>query len=1074
MSSGSLRELARALGQALSPAIPPYPLPSDVHDTIQAYLDRHPHVVDHDSQRLQDELLAVYRRCVAGDERKHATFLAVLRPLVPAIAGPDRLLEWWTLLLRPTMESLGQHKGVVSDARELLLSVLVFDDDDDPTGERARVSAIFTDKLLDVYLDQTRIRSVADADSPAADSQSASFIAGHLESVLVAFGRRRPRNLLVAIDGLVVRSEHRVQALSLLCTFVRHQPPHLYEVLKTPLLDHLLQCLMIDTSTTVVALALTTLLMFLPHVPSSLVPYLPRLFAVYARLVCWERPLPSPTDDEPLLERADPDKAAASPASEPGLYADPAWDTLHRSPDAADAAAPDLTHYFTFLYGLYPLNLASFIRKPAKYLRDAHFPVADELALDQRAIHHRTEPFRHLHLLHPNFYTTTVDNELADTSRFLESEPADVVAECMGLCAAPPVALNDPGPPPSGKLPVIPESHVATEDIPPQTLLAPDDGSTLANGDDGSPVGRGAPVSWRNTQSTAMSSNFPEPPRLSRKTSQHTPPRSNGAHSRLPSPARTSEHAQDSPTLPAHLVPSSSDTNLKDMLQAQESLRTTVQQSHPNDSSHSLSAHDTPSPRLEAYIQSLSSTSASRSPAPRLKPTGPLPNVAFLQREILLLKNDLNFERYLKQQHLSHIGQLQRKYIREATVEAETQKLINSNRALRLKQEESKKTLAMLRKETLASKGHAKRWEGELHQKARALREDQRRWTAEEDGLRRELRDAREEADRLRGLVVASEARELTSRQKMQSVELNLDELDRLRAEVEALNAQLREYEAREEEFEFGRQNEEIARTQLETLRMKLKARDADREKMKRGYEQRIDELEARVTPPKGGLAPANPQAFQSMLDSALASSQARFAQLKKVYNHLLTRYAELEMRYMELQATHEPDGSFTSGSRGHAYGGDDFDFFGQDDAGGDFGRRHLATSDPHDAQRHGLPLSEPFSSSYPTHPRSLESLSGPDIGTSNSNSPVVERMTPFETSLAQYRSNRSEGSEHSGAATAATANTKAKIKASSEARVYGRGGVQNIGKKAKPPGKEKEKKALKPGAALKGIRGFV
>lgn len=880
----------------------------------------------------------------------------------------------------------------------------------------------------------------------------------------------------MVIDALVVKKQHRAQALSLLCTFVRHQPPHLYEALKTDLMDHLLQCLMIDTSTTVVSLALTTLIMFLPHVPSSLVHYLPRLFAVYARIMCWEKADPERLNDETSAESGE-ESPVHSPIAEPAMFVDPTWDILPRSSDTADSMAPDLTHLFTFLYGLYPLNFMNFIRKPSKYLRDAKHPGAEGLKLDTNAIHHRSEQFRRVHLLHPHFYTMTVEAELADTNRFLESEPADVVAQCMGLCAAVPAVLNDPGPPPTGKLPGIPQSaRTATEDIPAQSLA--EDGAN-GSSEPASPTSR--LHSWRDTQSTTVSFSAQESMKMMRKSSQHSRSRrSSRATSRRSSPNRTphGSYPHDSPTLPAHIIHSASDTKLKDMLQAQESLRTNLR----NDSNASLSTQE--APRLDAYIQSLAQAPNARSPALRPTANGGSSNTAFLQREILLLKNDLNFERYLKQQHLSHIGQLQHKYIREATVEAETQKLINNNKTLKLKQEEAKKTLATLRKETTASKNHAKKWEAELNAKAKSLREDQRKWKADEESLRRELQEARQEGDQLKSLVVETEAKELLSRQKLQSVEANLGELEKLRAEVEILNKRLKDFEAREEQFEFGRQNEEIARTQLETLRLKFKARNGEVEKMKVAYDERLAELADRLE--QAQQSPAHsPQAFQAMLDSALASGHARFVQLKRLYNHLLSRYADLEMKYMELQTQVERpegesyDGSGDSSGPMHSIGqdlslgqmGDEFDFFGGRRGGGDDGmeprsRKASATS-THDGwgttSYNGGTSTHPINVKFPNPPARLESLedygqmdgmmSGGNGGinaggygsmsghTSYHGANTRDRMTPFEHSLAPLRSRGrdSDGSsEHS-------ANTKAKIKASSQVRVYGRGGFATI-----------------------------
>ena len=87
----------------------------------------------------------------------------------------------------------------------------------------------------------------------------------------------------------MVQKDFRLQILGLLCSYVRLQGPHLYQVLQTQLFDHLLQCLEGDTSTTVISLALTVLIMFMPHLCNSLGKYLPRLFVVYTRVLCWDK-----------------------------------------------------------------------------------------------------------------------------------------------------------------------------------------------------------------------------------------------------------------------------------------------------------------------------------------------------------------------------------------------------------------------------------------------------------------------------------------------------------------------------------------------------------------------------------------------------------------------------------------------------------------------------------------------------------------------------------------------------------------------------------------------------------------
>jgi hypothetical protein len=52
--------------------------------------------------------------------------------------------------------------------------------------------------------------------------------------------------------------------------------------------------------------------------------------------------------------------------------------------------------------------------------------------------------------------------------------------------------------------------------------------------------------------------------------------------------------------------------------------------------------------------------------------------LAALKREVLLLRNELNFELFLKQQHLQHIGRLHREHVLDTSVEAERQQLVSN------------------------------------------------------------------------------------------------------------------------------------------------------------------------------------------------------------------------------------------------------------------------------------------------------------------------------------------------------------------------------------------------------------
>lgn len=710
------------------------------------------------------------------------------------------------------------------------------------------------------------------------------------------------QEFLLVLDALFIRKERRLQALNLLSAFVRFQPPHLYLVLQTPLIEHLIKCLLIDASATVVYLALNILVMFLPHITSSLVSYVPRLFLIYTRILCWDRyGRAEPAKDEsPAADRSNTPEVGEE---ERDLETDPGWEKMHQSLDNADSTPPTVDYLFTFLYGLFPLNFMNFIYKPRKYLKHVKFPGAEDLDFKQDIIRSRSEPHRRVHLLHPNFFNfMSADDELAD-NQWLKSDPADLVTECMELCVAVSALAQDPGPPPTAKLPDIPESLVRTEDIPPETLHDMDDNATPAN-DVSSPTDLKANSSWRNTRSTVVNSvistwnidplQFPR--RVSPARRSHPASRS----SRAASPAsKARESPSDSPTLPPKGVQPVADN------QGEESLRKAPHSSRKG-SVASVPSYAGASPRLEAFAHRLSHHDF---PLPPVRQSVQGHNLAFLQREVMLLHNDLNFERYLKQQHLAHIGHLQRKNIKEATIEAETQNLINNNRMLKAKLAKSNEQYARLKKETVTSRNQSKKWETELSSKVRSYREEEKQWQAEKEALRLELEKVKKDSEHLRRLVVESEARELLSQQKLRSLELDMEELEALRQEVELLQAKLRGFERRELEFEQTKEDQEILRTELDAASLKLNSRDAERERQRRIYDRKIAELESRLQSAEQPLVPGQlPPSIQQVVEAALAASQSRMQQLKKAHTRLLHKYTELEMRLAEVEGEEDAE----------------------------------------------------------------------------------------------------------------------------------------------------------------------
>jgi solute carrier family 25 protein 16 len=851
--------------------------------------------------------------------------------------------------------------------------------------------------------------------------------------------------------------------------------------------------------------------MFLPHIPNDIAAHLPSLFNIYCRILFWDRErvlrILSP---EAQPDHADPEKHVAQTNE---TNEAPEWEKLSYYFESDNETVPELLHYFTFLYGLYPINFMSYIRKPERYLRHANFHGRDDVEVQPSEIRQRSEPFRQAHLLHPNFYTMTIESELTDLNRWMNSEASDVLAACMALYRPLYQGLNSqPGPPGPGGLPDVAETNAANGDASDQPLLARNDEGI----DEYRRVSSDAPsASWRNTTSTIVDT----PDDSRRQSSAERKPSQSTSMPIADSPTLGPLEMQtDSPTLPPQLLL----TDSQDKFERVQRFQGGLQQSLPNESEISFisSQHREPS-IADSYLQSMEKHQAPRSPSLHPSPTEGDSIIASLRRELMLLKNELNFERYLKQQHLSHIGQLRRKHVKHATVEADTQNLINSNKMLRNKLDEAKNTAIQMKKESEKSRSHAKKWEAELTVKLRALKEEQKKWNVETEALRRDLESSQASNNELRQLIVKREAEALASRQKVQSIEGNVDEIERLRAEVEKLTGSLRTYEAREVEIERAKASEALALTKVDILEIKLKARENELEIAKLTADREMDALKMELEETRLDMHDRMPQNFQSMLDTALAVSRLRLMEAQKAHGHLLMKFNKLQGQYLTLKDHRNPDEPLLSGD------GDDspYDFGSSYPTGSSppirrtIRRRGLSDPDLGERNSHsfGSP-SENSSSYFPIRPARVDTTVSAPRPSSQDDTRTPSKGLPGSGAIGHMRSGSADSAQaNAGLNPTATglsldATGKPKIKPSSDIRVYGRGsysrssfiqvfsgapicivvgsfsgrewrltahlgGVQNVGTTPKPK-KDKKKddpdKKDKKGAGLRGIRGFT
>ncbi|KAK3678103.1 hypothetical protein LTR78_002198 [Recurvomyces mirabilis] len=996
MASRTMKDVIKALQAQFSAAKIPISLPTESRRMLQNFVDEHDGTIsEEESARVSTDLWNFWERYVGETPAKTGAFIGVLKELQPLITRDEDTLFWWNQVVRGVVTSTGYRKAVLDDGTEFVVQSLL-PQEGAAEGVHSRVANRLLGELFSVYA--TRTRSLV-GESTFVAGENAQ-VAQQIEGILVAFGKKQPKDLFYCLDRLIVGIDTRMQGLTLLGVFLRQQTPHLYLASTTPLVETLLKCLMSDTSTTVLSVALTSLTMLLPHIAASLSSQLPRLFLVYSRLLCWEKFSPLSTEAQKLSVTDDRISTSGGDPGDVGIDAD--WEKLRPADATTESEAPELLTFFTYLYGLYPLHLTSYIRKPRRFLKDRQFPGADDFDLDQTVIRSRTEQFRQLHLLHPNFYNMTVEEE-ANDPKWAKMESADVVAEVHALCVAN-VAPVSPGPPPSSKLPDVPRlpaiSTLKSPQLSPSTSHA-----SFKTGN-----------SWRDTQSTS---------------------------------GQTLDG--DSPVLGPHSVQSDDDLSIP-----------AFRPRSKGTSRATPSLDDFPRP--------------ARSPKTDMRP--PQSNIAYVERENTLLRNELNFERWHKAQYSAHIGQLMRKNVKDAATDAQQLNLLNANRALHKQNDHIRSEREATIKDSALTRKHSNSLEASYADRFTQMKKDQETWKADAQELRR----LRHENDQYRELLVATEAREANSKDRLAIAKRDLQDMEDVQQKLDSAEDKVREYEYREFEMDRAKHELDIVLSEKDTLQMRVKRHQHELERAKQAHAEKVAELQACIDSqngiPRRMPYPTPGPDTQVLIQQAVAETQSKLNQLRRKHTALMERYSDLELEHETIKSQLDVmqgrtgrNGTYflqDTDNESHSHSSRDISMSGAGMTLADHGFDINSDLQPISENAYMTSTSEPtnrrFNSqltvmpiSPPRSEATLHNSAGltwkPPVSRQDSlasRSSGVPATTFNQTAPLKHDEGSSAQSAFSDASGGGGQKKREKIKPNSDVRVYGRGGAQNIKLKSK------------------------
>ncbi|KAG0327176.1 hypothetical protein BG000_001056 [Podila horticola] len=476
-------------------------------------------------------------------------------------------------------------------------------------------------------------------------------------------------------------------------------------------------------------------------------------------------------------------------------------------PGGTAEGAPDPTAIFTFLYGLFPNSLLKFLHSPREYISQAISPTgsprqgsgtgsnsegemvtspdvggvmspkeltaATNMYIDEDLLKSRVQCLLKRHSLHPDLLILTSEQEMTNKIRWQKLEPMEIVAMCVGLdvwsaggpfgmgpvlrsieedgrgatqqdsddedVADEPPHDNRTEPLTSSEPHLHPhdvEAHSSEEsDTTPMELLSQEEFF--------GPRAVQEPIRYSST-------NFPIGNRMSeRSTSSHTsgvhsPPRSRTKSREV----RMSQILRNFTTLRGldhdDYMTEAAHKNYGTGILLKD--RRASKSSRASEGSAILTDIPNDSQNL-ALVTSQLNTDEDRDPTVTtllLLTQEYRKTIVHLERDLLMAKNELNFELFLKQQHIQQISKVHRAHVLDASVEAERQNLYNTCRSLKAQLQETKLLLEKEKFELNQRKNKQAHWDTELKNKLQTFRDERKTLNFEVERLKQDIQDTKQ------------------------------------------------------------------------------------------------------------------------------------------------------------------------------------------------------------------------------------------------------------------------------------------------------------------------------------------
>ncbi|KAF9934661.1 hypothetical protein FBU30_000985 [Linnemannia zychae] len=162
-----------------------------------------------------------------------------------------------------------------------------------------------------------------------------------------------------------------------------------------------------------------------------------------------------------------------------------------------------------------------------------------------------------------------------------------------------------------------------------------------------------------------------------------------------------------------------------------------------------------------------------------------------LERDLLMAKNELNFELFLKQQHIQQISKVHRAHVLDASVEAERQNLYNTCRSLKAQLHETRLRLEKEKSEMERRKNKQTHWDTELKNKVQTFREERKQLRFEVERLKQDIKDTRQSQEIQERLLTEERKSTFQLKNSIEDLSPKLKRMEEYEKRIEEMARQL-------------------------------------------------------------------------------------------------------------------------------------------------------------------------------------------------------------------------------------------------------------------------------------------